>query len=113
MHELSIVVNILDVVEENAARHNATVVHEIEMEVGELSGVEFDALSFAMEHAPKSEMLKDVTFTIRRIQPVARCNECDHPFATNEYSTACPHCGSFKTEIIRGNELRIKSFNMD
>jgi hydrogenase nickel incorporation protein HypA/HybF len=113
MHELSIVMNILETVEEKATEMNAKVVHEIEMEVGTLSGVEFDALDFALENSPKSPLLDKVRFQIHKIQPVARCGDCDHEYETTEYATPCPHCKSIRTELVKGNELRIKSFKMD
>ncbi|MFW5793776.1 MAG: hydrogenase maturation nickel metallochaperone HypA [Bacteroidota bacterium] len=113
MHELSIVTSILDTIEENAISHNASIVHEIELEVGELSGVEFEALEFATEHAPKSELLKNVKFNIVKVKPVAKCQLCQFEFETSEYASVCPKCKSFKTEIIKGNELKIKSFKMD
>lgn len=113
MHELSIVVNILDTVEEKAQSLNAKIVYEIEMEIGELSGIEFDALDFAIENAPKNDILKDVKFQIKRIKPIARCSSCSFEFETSEYSNVCPKCNSVKTEIITGNELKIKSFKMD
>ncbi len=113
MHELSIVMNILDTVEENAAKHNASVVHEIEMDIGELAGVEFDALDFAISNAPKSGLLKNVEFKINKIKPIAQCNDCNHQFETSGYATPCPKCHSAKTNIIKGNELKIKSFKID
>jgi hydrogenase nickel incorporation protein HypA/HybF len=113
MHELSIVMNILDSVEEKAAEMNATVVHKIEMEVGLLSGIEFDALDFALENAPRPPLLEKAAFVVQRIQPLARCNDCSNEFETNEYATPCPKCASIRTELICGDELRIKSFDMD
>jgi hydrogenase nickel incorporation protein HypA/HybF len=113
MHELSIVMNILDTVEETAVKHNAKVVHEIEMEVGALSGVEFDALDFAFENSPKPALLQNVKFVVHRIQPIAKCLDCGNEFATEQYSTPCTRCNSVRTEIIQGNELKIKSFQMD
>ncbi|PKP22649.1 MAG: hydrogenase maturation nickel metallochaperone HypA [Bacteroidetes bacterium HGW-Bacteroidetes-21] len=113
MHELSIVMNILDTVEEKAKEMNATMVHEIEMEVGILSGVEFDALDFAFENSPKPPLLSKVQFLMHKIKPVAKCSDCQLEFDTLEYATPCPGCKSIHTELIKGNELRIKSFKMD
>ena len=48
MHELSIAMNILEIAEENAKKLNAKIVHEIEIDIGELSGIDFDALEFAL-----------------------------------------------------------------
>jgi hydrogenase nickel incorporation protein HypA/HybF len=113
MHELSIVISILESVEQNANSHKAKVIHEIDLEIGELSGVEFDALEFAFQHAPKSSLLEKVKFNISKIGPVAKCQSCEYEFETKEYASSCPKCKSFRTEIIKGNELRIKSFSMD
>ncbi len=113
MHELTIITNILNIVEENARLHNAFVVHEIELEIGELAGVEFDALEFAIEHSHKSEILKNVKFNIKRITPLVRCIDCRNEYETAEYISQCRKCNSFRNEIIKGNELRINSFRME
>ncbi len=113
MHELSIVMNILNTVEENATKHNASVVHEIEMDIGELAGVEFDALNFAISNSPKTGLLKNVEFKINKIKPIAQCNHCNHQFETTGYANPCPKCQSSKTTIIKGNDLKIKSFKID
>lgn len=113
MHELSIVSNIFDIVEENAVKHQATIVHEIEVDVGELAGVEFDALEFALENAPRSKILKDARVIVTKIQPTAECEDCHHRFVTLEYAAVCPRCTSTRTKIVSGHELKIKSFRMD
>lgn len=113
MHELSIVMNILEIVEESAAKNGAVTVSEIEMDIGELAGIEFDAFDFAVENAPKSDLLKDALFRVHRIKPVARCNDCLKEFPASGYSDPCPFCKSFRTEIIKGNELKVKSFSME
>jgi len=113
MHELSIVSGILDTVEENAEKHGAVSVTEIELEIGLLSGVEYDALTFAIEHAPKTGLLKNVCFQIHKIKPLAQCNDCKYEFETLEYAKACPKCNSKQTTLIKGTELKIKSFSFD
>lgn len=58
MHELSIAMNIIDIASEQAKINNFSVIDEIEIEIGTLSGVEIDALKFAMEIATKKQYLK-------------------------------------------------------
>lgn len=113
MHELSIVMNIIDTVEEKAAEHHAKVVHKVELEVGLLSGIEFDALDFALENAPRPVMLGQAAFVVHKIQPLSQCSDCGNEFETKEYATPCSACNSIHTTLVRGNELRIKSFDMD
>lgn len=113
MHELSIVMNIIDTVEGKAVEMKATVVHKIELEVGKLSGVEPDALDFALENAPRPPLLAKAQFVVHTIQPAARCLDCGAEFETTAYSTPCSSCSSIRTELVRGDELRIRSFDMD
>jgi len=113
MHELSIAMQIIETVEENALSRKATVIREVELEIGELSGVEFDALNFAFEHAPANPLFKNAVFKIIPIKPLAQCLDCLNEFETGHYGNPCPKCQSVSTELIKGNELRIKSFSYD
>jgi hydrogenase nickel incorporation protein HypA/HybF len=58
MHELSIAMNIIDIANEQAKINNLSAIDEIEIEVGELSGVETDALKFAMEVVTRDTILE-------------------------------------------------------
>lgn len=113
MHEFSITMNVLNIVEENAMELNAEIVHEIEMDVGELSGVDYDALNFAMQHTKKSELLEHANLVINRIPAKARCKACKHEFDIKDYYTACPDCNHFDHDIIQGKELRVKAIKID
>lgn len=113
MHELSIAMSILDTVEENAIKNSATVITEIELEIGMLSGVEFEALDFAFQNAPKNAMFQNTVFKVLKVKPISKCADCGFSFETEEYATPCPKCQSVKTELIKGNELRIKTFSFD
>ena len=49
MHELSIARSIVELVEEQADNRGASVVEELELEIGHLSGVEIQTLAFALD----------------------------------------------------------------
>lgn len=49
MHELSIARSIVELVEEQADNRGASVVEELELEIGHLSGVEIQTLEFALD----------------------------------------------------------------
>ena len=51
MHELSIARSIVELVEEQADNRGASVVEELELEIGHLSGVEIQTLEFALDSA--------------------------------------------------------------
>ena len=58
MHELSIARSIVELVEEQADNRGASVVEELELEIGHLSGVEIQTLAFALDSAIKGSKLE-------------------------------------------------------
>ena len=48
MHELSIAQNIVEISEDQVKKHKATGVDKIILQIGELAGIELDALDFAI-----------------------------------------------------------------
>ena len=107
MHELSIAMSIVEIAEENAAM--AGVKNEIQIEVGNLSGVVDEALEFALEEAVKNTILKNAKRMVIKTPGKAKCLECSHEFAVDDVFTPCPNCSSFNNEIVSGQELRVKS----
>lgn len=113
MHELTITMNILAIVEENARDLKANLVHEIEIDMGELSGVDSEALQFAMQCTEKSELLRNAKLLINKIPAKARCKTCNHEFNISDYYAECPECNSFENDIYQGKELKIRSIKID
>ena len=113
MHELSITLNILNIVEENARDLNAKTVHEIEVDIGELSGVDNDALQFAMQCTVKSELLEHAKLVINKIPAKARCKTCNHKFDVSDLYSECPKCYSFDHDLYQGKELKIRSIKIE
>lgn len=109
MHELSIVMNIVEIVEDNLKQNNANKVTEIELEIGTLSGVVMEAMEFALEEGAKNTVIGKSKKKIISIPGKARCNNCTKEFDVDDLFTPCPECGSFDSTIIQGEELRVKS----
>jgi hydrogenase nickel incorporation protein HypA/HybF len=109
MHEFSLVLNIIDIVTEYAVKENAMEVKEVEIEVGDLSGVVIEALEFALQTAVKGTLMEKSAVHIHRISGLARCHSCLHEFNTNSLFKPCPKCKTCAPDIIRGKELRVKS----
>lgn len=109
MHEFSIAMSIVDIASDYAQKEKAQQVREIEIEVGELSGVVVDALEFCMEAAVKESILEGAERKIIRQPGKARCRACSHVFEIEDLYSACPKCQHPGPEIIQGRELRVKS----
>ncbi len=113
MHELSIAMSIVEIAEDSAKQSNVSIITEIELEVGEMSGVVYDALEFAMEEAVKDTILQGAKRKINIVEGRARCLSCSHEFHVQDVFTPCPECASFDSEVIAGKELRVKSLQAE
>ncbi|HEY8782242.1 MAG TPA: hydrogenase maturation nickel metallochaperone HypA [Mucilaginibacter sp.] len=109
MHELSIVMSIIKIAEEQAKAAKATVIDEIELDIGTMSGIETESLEFAWNQAVKQTMLQNAVKKINRINALAKCLDCNTEFTIENYYDACPVCGEHLLDIIQGKELRVKS----
>lgn len=109
MHELSIAESIVELAEEQAHNHQASVVEELELEIGRLAGVEIQTLEFALESAVKGTMLEHAVIVRHYIAGEGQCADCGRVFPVEALFSSCPECGSFCVKILKGKELRVKS----
>ena len=73
MHELSIARSIVELVEEQADNRGASVVEELELEIGHLSGVEIQTLEFALDSAIKGSKLENKAFIGKMVSQSLHC----------------------------------------
>lgn len=109
MHELSIVQSIVDLAEEEMKKHHAHAIDKIELEIGTLAGIEFDALDFAWEVGVRNTALQTAERVVNRIQAKAKCLECGCEYPVMEAFEPCPACGDVFVEYLTGKELKVKS----
>ena len=112
MHELSLVLSIVDLVEEKAAQHNAREIESINLEIGELAGIDWSVLEFAWKSATSDTMLENAECIIDKVDGEAECLECGIKFHAGTLFAPCPECGHFLTEIRDGRQFRVKSFSI-
>lgn len=113
MHEMSIVAGILDIADTQARAAGATVINTIEIEVGELAGIEIPALEFAFEVARRDSLAAGAKLVIHTIPGRGHCPDCGHDVAVDYFMAICPDCGEGLVEVRQGRELRVRSLNID
>ena len=106
---MSIAKSIIDIVSSELSRAGEGRVTEVELEVGELSGIEYESLEFALKALQPESVIADSYIVVRRPPGEALCNDCDNLFATDSPVNPCPECGSYGCSIIKGRELRVLS----
>ncbi len=108
MHELSIVMSIVDTVEKEREKQQADTVESIELDIGMISGVEMEAFYFAWEAGVRKTKLEKTRLKINRPPAKAKCTECGQTFVATSSFDACPECENPFCDILSGKELRIK-----
>ncbi|MFH2035227.1 MAG: hydrogenase maturation nickel metallochaperone HypA [Candidatus Zixiibacteriota bacterium] len=107
MHELGIALEIINLVEKGATQKKITLVDEIGLKIGALSGIDPEALRFAIEASTIDTPLAGVKVTIEHIPVRGACRVCRKAIEIEEFVFICPHCGSVDLDINQGEELDI------
>ncbi len=110
MHEMSIAVSMLDGVLQAAARAGAVRVEAIEVEIGAMKLVVPEALQAAWEAVRADTLADEAVLKIEEISAWAECRQCGRRFEPDiAYSFLCPDCNRADVEIVRGNDIVLKS----
>jgi hydrogenase nickel incorporation protein HypA/HybF len=113
MHELGIAEAIVDRVKQESEKRGGARVTKVGVRVGELSGVDPDALSFGFEMLVKDTPFEGLALEIDFRKRVQRCAACGRAFETDMLFGACPDCGSSDTACIAGDELDIAFIELE
>jgi hydrogenase nickel incorporation protein HypA/HybF len=110
---MSIVAGILDIAESQAHAAGVRVINAIEIEIGQLAGVEIASLEFCFAAARRGTLAANASLVIHNISGRGRCPECGRESPADFFVAVCPACGLGVLEISQGRELKIRSLNVD
>jgi hydrogenase nickel incorporation protein HypA/HybF len=109
MHELSLALEVIELVQREAVKNNVTTISELQVEVGDLSGVEADAFQSALEMLVRDTILATAAIEMIRTPGKGKCHACNSEFVMAHRLDTCPECCSFPSEISGGEEFRVVS----
>lgn len=113
MHELSIALSILDIVEEEAARQGGRVA-AVHLKLGPLSGVFRDALVSAYELAREGTPFAEAELVVQEVPITAYCPACSSERTLPTLAELrCPDCGASTPEILGGRDLEIVALEIE
>lgn len=109
MHELGIVVKVLEQVDEVAEQYKAERIMKVTMEVGEVSTIVPDLFTDAFNWArKKTRFAQEAELEMIIIEGRTYCQSCGETYKTTEHGKKCPHCGSYDTYLLTGDQVIIK-----
>jgi hydrogenase nickel incorporation protein HypA/HybF len=109
VHELSIIMSVLEIVEQEIrGRCDGSLrgsVREVHLRIGTLSGVEPEALRFAWEVAAADSPFCGATLMVAMAEARAACESCGSVFALGDGQSECGSCGPRGFRIVEGREM--------
>lgn len=107
MHEYSLVQSLLKQVSEIAAANGGGDVEWVRLEVGQFAGVEIELLQIAFQELAPKALGLPVELLVIPIPLQVKCKDCDAISEMNDFHFSCKACGSERTWIISGEEIRL------
>lgn len=105
MHEVSIMGEIFEIIQDNVIAYNLKKVDKVVLKIGEFTCVEEGALKFAFEAFSKDTEAEDAKLIIDRVGARAKCSNCGDTFKVTFTKKICPKCNTFSNDIVTGYEL--------
>ncbi|MBW1787146.1 MAG: hydrogenase maturation nickel metallochaperone HypA [Deltaproteobacteria bacterium] len=113
MHEMSIAQSLIDILQEEMTRHNATVLKTVRLRIGELSAIVPDSLSFCFEIAIKDTNMEGARLNMDVIPLRGACRDCQNEFDIKDYAFECPQCQGTNIDTISGQDLSIVEMEVE
>ncbi|MEK6776682.1 MAG: hydrogenase maturation nickel metallochaperone HypA [bacterium] len=112
MDGLTVTREILKQLIEKAQSEGASRITRIEIEVGELSGLDTKEIQTHFENLSQDTLAQGAKLSIIPIPLKVRCLSCSTEYNAGGFKMTCSHCGSISSELISGNELRVKEMEV-
>ena len=113
MHELSIAMRLVEMVEAELAAAGGGRVELVRLRIGQLAGVHEAALRFAFEQARAGTVASEATLSITDLAVAVFCPNCQQILELPTMTPlACPACGQPTGDIRQGQELDLESIEL-
>lgn len=108
MHEVGVVMEIVETVETFAKRNQVTVIDTLVLQIGELSSMIPRYIEACFPAAVDGSILEHSKLEIELLPANGLCRACKKVFHIVEHNGICPVCNSSKMDILSGKEFMIK-----
>lgn len=112
MHEASIAIELVQLVQEQALINNATRVLKVGIRVGELSSVIPEALAFAWNDSTLGTICENSKLEIERVKAIAICPTHGEVTLELQKGLRCPVCNTPTPNIVQGEELELDTLEL-
>jgi len=113
MHEISLVENVIALVEDERRKQPFSRVRMIRLTVGALGHAEPEALRFCFEAVTNGTIADGARLEIETIPGEGWCLLCRQTVPLAERFAACPSCGSAGVRMTAGGDLHVSEMEVE
>jgi hydrogenase nickel incorporation protein HypA/HybF len=110
---MSIAQSLVEIIQEEMARHNAGTLRAVRLQVGEMSAIVPDSLSFCFEVITAGTNMEGARLIMEIIPVEGKCRACGETFTVKDFTFICPACGGTGVDAASGQELSIVELEVD
>lgn len=103
----------LQIIEDNAKSGGYARVKTVWLEIGQLAGVEIEAIKFCFDAVARDSVAAGAQLEIITIEGEGRCLSCNKTVKLAERHDPCPECGGYPVEVTGGTEMRIMELEVE
>lgn len=108
MHEISLLENVREILEDHAISQHFCKVNQVTLEIGKLSCVEPDALRFGFDVVMNGSLAENAVLIITELPGLGECRQCQQQTEMETLHDPCKLCGSPFLTVLQGSEMKIK-----
>jgi len=112
MHEMSLAEGVLQLIEDAARKDHFAKVTTVWLEIGQLSGVEPEAMVFCFDAVTRDSVAQGARLEIITLPGTAWCMACAETVPMTEVFGECPQCGGYQLQVTGGTEMRVKELEV-
>ena len=116
MHELGVVLNMLDTLDAAAKRYGVSRIASVSVDVGEMTGIVPVYMHGVWPEAVNGTICAGSELYINMVKAIAHCADCGKDYEVMENARndvpMCPFCGSTRWTLKQGAQLVIKDIEV-
>jgi hydrogenase nickel incorporation protein HypA/HybF len=112
MHEMSLAEDVLQLIEDAARAQRFSKVTMVWLEIGQLAGVEAEAMRFCFDAMTRGSLAEGAQLEIIATPGSGWCRQCAATVALPEVFAACPQCGLYPLQLTGGTQMRLREIEV-
>jgi hydrogenase nickel incorporation protein HypA/HybF len=110
---MSIAQSLIDIIKEEMSKNNARLLRAVSLQIGEMSAIVPEALSFSFDVIISGTDLEGAELKMEIVPLTGYCHHCKLTFDIEDYTFVCPKCGDVDIDTLSGQDLSIVEIEVD